>query len=180
MISAIASLETARLKLRKPDRSDAAAIFERYGQDEEVTRYLGWPRHRSLADTNRFLDFSDEQWKAWPAGPYLLFARADGRLLGSTGLGFEGPDRALTGYLLARDAWGAGYATEALTAMVQLARRLEVRQLTAHCHPDHRASIRVLDKCGFRNEGVQRQNTGFPNLAIRSPAEVLVFTQGLD
>jgi len=64
--------------------------------------------------------------------------------------------------------------------MVELATQLKVRRLYALCHLDHRASLHVLEKCGFRNEGVQRQNTGFPNLSIRAPAEVLVFAKALN
>ena len=173
------TVETSRLLLRRPRRGDAKAIFERYGSDAEVTRYLGWPRHESLKDTRRFLDFSDEQWETWPAGPYLIWSRADQRLLGSTGLGFEAADRAVTGYVLARDSWGQGFATEALTVMVELASQLEVRRLYALCHRDHRASLHVLEKCGFQNEGLHRQNTGFPNLGVRAPAEVFVFARAL-
>jgi RimJ/RimL family protein N-acetyltransferase len=47
--------------------------------------------------------------------------RDDGTLLGSTGLAFETAHRASTGFVLARDAWGAGMATEALAAMVSIA-----------------------------------------------------------
>jgi ribosomal-protein-alanine N-acetyltransferase len=174
------TVETARLLLRRPQRSDAQAIFERYGSDVEVTRYLGWSRHESLKDTRRFLDFSDEQWERWPAGPYLIESRADRRLLGSTGLGFETPECAATGYVLARDSWGQGFATEALTAMVELATQLKARRLYALCHKEHRASLHVLEKSGFQNEGAHRQNTGFPNLGIRAPAEVMVFAKALN
>ena len=173
-------VETSRLLLRRPRRSDAKAIFDRYGSDAEVTRYLGWPRHESLRDTRRFLDFCDEQWERWPAGPYLIASRTDQKLLGSTGLGFETAECAATGYVLARDAWGHGFATEALTAMVALATQLKVQRLYALCHKDHRASLHVLEKCGFQNEGFERQNTGFPNLGVRPPAEVFVFAKALN
>jgi RimJ/RimL family protein N-acetyltransferase len=93
-------------------------------------------------------------------------------MLGSTGLGFETPQQAATGYVLARDAWGAGYATEALAAMRDLATRLAVDRLYALCHPEHRASARVLEKCGFLLEGTLRAYTEFPNLAPGVPADV--------
>jgi ribosomal-protein-alanine N-acetyltransferase len=129
-------LETPRLILRKPVRSDAEAIFSRYANDPEVTRLLAWPRHTSLAATHAFLDSSEAEWTRWPAGAYLIEARADGRLLGSTGLHFETLDCAVTGYVLAQDAWGKGYATEALLSMVDTARSLGVGRLYALCHVD--------------------------------------------
>jgi len=164
MNSAPASIETPRLALRRPRAADADAIFRRYASDAEVGRYLAWPVHHALEDTHQFVAFSDGEWQRWPAGPYLIHARADGSLLGSTGLAFETPYRASTGYVLARDAWGQGYATEALLAMRQVAADLGVRRLYACCHKDHWPSRRVLEKGGFEFEGILRRHTGFPNL----------------
>ena len=156
--------ETSRLVLRKPTFADAEAVFIRYASDPEVTRYLGWPRHQSVDDTKAFLNFSDAEWSRWPAGPYLIEPHSGHKLLGSTGLTFEVPSRAVTGYVLARDAWGKGYATEALTAIVEIAEGLGVIQLYALCHPDHPTSARVLEKCGFRLEKRLEQFAEFPNL----------------
>jgi RimJ/RimL family protein N-acetyltransferase/uncharacterized glyoxalase superfamily protein PhnB len=168
-------IETARLVLSRPERSDTETIFERYAGDPDVTRFLGWPRHRSVADTQAFLAFSAEEWERWPAGPYLIWSREDGRLLGSTGFGFEAPTDAVTGYVLAKDGWGKGYATEALTAIVDAARHIGVRRLRAFCHPDHRPSWRVLEKCGFvRDRGWSRQ-VEFPNLAPGVPQDVACY-----
>ena len=98
-------------------------------------------------------------------------------MLGSTGLGFETPWQASTGYVLAYDAWGLGYATEALTAMRDRAAALGLERLYALCHPGHRTSARVLEKCGFLCEGTLRQYTVFPNLAPGVPADVLCYAQ---
>lgn len=173
-------IETARLVLRKPTLADAEAVFSRYASDPEVTRYLGWPRHRSVSDTKSFLAFSDAEWDRWPAGPYLIESRADGCLLGSTGLAFETPSNAATGYVLARDVWGLGYATESLGAVVGVARELGVRHLHALCHPRHAASHRVLEKCGFVRESTLPQPVEFPNLGSGSPEGCLRYARVLD
>jgi [ribosomal protein S5]-alanine N-acetyltransferase len=152
-------IETARLILRKPVLGDAASIFSRYASDRDVTKYLAWSRHQSLADTESFVAFSDSEWHRWPAGPYLIESHT-GQLLGSTGLAFESPKTASTGYVLAKDAWGKGYATEALHAMVTLASSLHLENLYALCHPENSASIRVLEKCGFLR--VDQQSAALP------------------
>lgn len=167
------SFETERLLLRPPAQEDAPAIFTRYGGDAEVTRYLGWPRHRSVKDSQGFVAFSESEWARWPAGPLLVFSRATGQLLGSSGLMMETPDRAATGYVFARDAWGQGYATEALNAMVELAAGLRLGRLYAICHTDHLASCRVMEKCGFTREGLLPRHSIFPNL---SPDPLDVFS----
>ena len=155
---------TPRLRLRPPEMADAAMIFRRYAADPEVTRLLTWPRHERIGDTDAFLNLSAAEWERWPAGPLLIESRTDGRLLGSTGLGFETLTQAFTGYVLARDAWGFGYASEALRAMVQFAKGLAVTRLYALCHPSNSASIRVLERCDFACEGLLPTRHVFPNL----------------
>ena len=159
-------LETPRLVLRKPVSADAEEIYARYAGDAEVTRFLSWPRHRSIDESRAFIELSNTQWRDYPAGPYLIESRT-GLLLGATGLKFEGVDRAGTGYVLARDAWGRGYATEALEAMINVARDVELRELYAIFHVDHAASQRVLEKCGFSCSA--RLDVDFPNLSGSEP-----------
>ena len=169
-------IETARLVLRRPRLPDAASMFARYAGDPEVTRYLGWGTHHSVQDTRAFIDFCDQEWSRWPAGPYMIETRADATLIGGTGLGFETRKQATTGYVLARDAWGQGYATEALIAMRDLAFRLGVDRLYALCHPEHAASWRVLEKGGFVREGLMRGYAEFPNLEPGRKSDVLCYS----
>ena len=157
-------ITTTRLTLRRPELPDVDPIFARYSSDLDVTRYVGWPTHQSIDQTRAFVAFSDGEWERWPAGPYLIFLKDTGELLGGTGLAFETPERAMTGYVLAKDAWGRGYATECTRAMIDLARGCGVSELYAICHTDHAASSHVLEKCGFRLDRVLRQHSEFPNL----------------
>jgi len=172
-------VETSRLVLSAPVTGDADQIFDRYASDFEVTRYLGWLRHETLAHTQGFLAFSAVQWEQEGAGPYLIRARADGRLLGSTGLGLESGNLAATGYVLAKDAWGSGYATEALGAMVNVARDIGVARIYALCHPEHRASWHVLEKCGFERAVRWTRQLEFPNLARGVSQDVLCYAREL-
>jgi len=167
------------LVLRRPAMRDAAGIFGAYASDPEVTRFLGWPRHRSVHDSRDFLRFSAHEWERWPAGPYLILLRDDQTLIGSTGLGFQSRDAAVTGYVLARQAWGHGYATESLAAMVDLARSIGVARLLALCHPEHRPSQHVLEKCGFVLEPAASRAVEFPNLAPSEQQPALCFALAL-
>jgi [ribosomal protein S5]-alanine N-acetyltransferase len=174
------TIETERLLLRRPARSDAQSVFHRYASDGEVTRYLSWPTHRSIADTLAFISTSDDEWQRWPAGPYLVFVRQNappGTLVGSTGLFCKSPTRAITGYVFAKDAWGLGYATEALQAMVDLARNIGITRLEAICHAAHTPSAHVLEKCGFAREEVRREHFVFPNLKPQSKGDVFSFVK---
>jgi RimJ/RimL family protein N-acetyltransferase len=171
-------IKTERLLLRRPRQSDAQAIFDSYASDGEVTRYLSWPTHRSVADTLAFLSLSDEEWLRWPAGPYLVFPHESGKagaLLGSTGLFYQGTTRAVTGYVFAREAWGHGYATESLRAMVEVARQTAVERLEAICHAEHAPSAHVLEKCGFTREEVRREHFVFPNLKPQKKSDIFSY-----
>jgi ribosomal-protein-alanine N-acetyltransferase len=172
IVRAPETFTTARLALRRPALADAPAILARYASDPEVTRWLGWARHRSVDDAIAFVRWSDQVWGAAMAGPYLVFERAGDRLIGSTGLDVETPWRAATGYVLARDAWGRGYATEATLAMSELADAMSLSRLYALCHVEHRASAHVLAKAGFTREGILRAHSLFPNLDEPGPCDV--------
>jgi RimJ/RimL family protein N-acetyltransferase len=100
---------------------------------------------------------------------------SNGSLVGSTGLFYKGPTRAVTGYVFAKDAWGQGYATEALLAMVDVAQHTGVQRLEAICHAEHAPSAHVLEKCGFTREEVRREHFVFPNLKPQKKSDVFSY-----
>jgi ribosomal-protein-alanine N-acetyltransferase len=170
-------IETPRLVLSPPAPADAEAMFHRYAADAEVVRYLSWPRHQTVADTEQFLAFSATTWQRDGVGPYLIWLQADGRLVGSTGLDLEHGRQASTGYVLAKDAWGQGYASEALTAMVDLAADLGLARIYALCHPHHRASQHVLEKGGLERDATWTRRVEFPNLQPGVSQDVLCYAR---
>lgn len=175
-MTAPTSLLSERLLLRQPTLSDAPAIFSGYANDALVTRFLGWPRHKQLEDTLGFLRFCEQSWDMNGVGAYLIFDRSGSELLGSTGLELEVERQAATGYVLKESAWGKGYASEALGAMVALARSLPIRGIYALCHTQHRASAHVLEKTGFRFDTRLTSHTEFPNLDPGRKQDVLRYT----
>lgn len=165
------TIASARLRLRRPVLADAPHILAAYAGDPDVTRLLAWPRHTCLDDTHGFIAWSDQAWADGPAGPYLIQDR-DGAIIGSTGLDVETSYRAATGFVLARHAWGRGYATETSTAMTELADQLGITRLYALCHTENHPSAGVLRKVGFHHEGVLRRHTVFPGLDPHTPQDV--------
>lgn len=175
-VAAPERIETERLILRRPRREDADAIYMRYASDSDVARYMGFPLHRSIESTMGFLERTEGEWARTGVGAYVIEARDDRRFLGGTGLHVETPFRAATGYVLARDVWGHGYATEALTALTSLVPSLGIVRLYAYTHIENRASWRVLEKCGFEREGVLRRHFAFPNLGPE-PRDVFLYAR---
>jgi RimJ/RimL family protein N-acetyltransferase len=77
-------------------------------------------------------------------------------------------------------AWGRGYATEALLASVEAARAAGLRRLEASVHVDHAASCHVLEKAGFVREGVRAgRPTDFPNLPPAANRDAALYALAL-
>ncbi|MCL4261980.1 MAG: GNAT family N-acetyltransferase [Anaerolineae bacterium] len=72
------------------------------------------------------------------------------------------------GYWLGRDFWGRGIATQALQLFLQ---EVTVRPVYGRAATDNLASIRVLEKCGFRPCGMSK---GFSFARGREVEEVLL------
>lgn len=159
-----ATAVSERFEYRTPAAADAERIFECYAADPAVCQYVGWPRHNTVDDTKTFLDLAASEWENWPAGPFLILDRTNHELVGSTGLAFASATEASTGYVVAPPFWGQGIASEALRTMLELSGTLGVERLSAVCHPDHRASRRVLEKAAFVLDA-HRPDTLFPNLS---------------
>lgn len=64
--------------------------------------------------------------------------------------------RAEVGFILGRDAWGQGFALEAMRTVVSFAALNGLRRLTARTHLGNRRSEALLEKIGFSKEGLLR------------------------
>lgn len=151
---------TARLLLRPGWAEDARALAAAIA-DERIVRNLAtapWPY--SLRDAEAFL--------ARPRDPVLpsllIFERTNGdpRLVGACGLGRRPSGSVELGYWIALPFWGRGFATEAGTALVEIARALRLPRLQGSYFIDNPASGRVLEKLGFEPTGITapRQSCG--------------------
>ncbi|MBI3127869.1 MAG: GNAT family N-acetyltransferase [Candidatus Tectomicrobia bacterium] len=148
-------LETARLILRPASPADAPAI-EPLLSEWEVARHTARVPHP-------FPEGGAEAWLALAsgereAGRGLMLAieeKAAGRLTGCIGLETgDNEGRLEIGYWIGRPFWGRGYATEAVRALTGWAfGHLPIREIKAGVFPDNAASMRVLEKAGFRLAG---------------------------
>ncbi len=159
MFDRFPTLETARLTLREMRMEDADAVF-RIFSDPVVMRYH---------DSETFTDV--EQARGLIEQMEQRFTRSVGIRWGTTRMGDDGvigtggfsrwnlPDRYATiGYDLAQSAWEHGIMTEAVGAMVRFGfERLDLNRIEAETMLDNSASIRVLEKLGFQQEGIVRQ-----------------------
>jgi ribosomal-protein-alanine N-acetyltransferase len=148
-------LETRRLVLREFELRDHEAV-QVYAGDSEVTRFTSWGPN-TVEMTAEVLQSWLEQRSKTPRieWPIAIIRRSDGVLIGGTGIGQVDWQNgtAIFGYVLRREAWGHGFATEAGFAVVNWAfSQLQLKSLIAHCDPQNQASMRVLSKLGFSQQ----------------------------
>jgi RimJ/RimL family protein N-acetyltransferase len=143
---------TPRLLLRPGFPEDAPELAAAIA-DEAIARNLAnvpWPYR--MRDAEAFL--------ASPRDPILpsllIFERTHGapQLIGSCGLGRRPSGAVEMGYWIATPFWGRGYATEACSALVEIARTLRLPSLEGSHFVDNPASARVLEKLGFEALGI--------------------------
>lgn len=170
------SLATARLRLRRPELGDAAAIFAEYAQDPEVTRYLTWRPHADAEQTASFLARCHAGWESGGELTWALTLAGSDRVVGMLATQPDG-FKANLGYVLARRLWGQGLMTEAGSALVGcLLERAEIFRVWAVTDVENRASARVLTKLGMTCEGTLRRWMSHPNVSVE-PRDCLVFAK---
>jgi RimJ/RimL family protein N-acetyltransferase len=147
-------VETARLRLRPFVAADIPA-YAAIRADAEVMRHMPGGSARAAtaeADAARLVPHFAQGWQHHGYGPWAVEDRATGALLGHGGLRLlaelGGETEVL--YMLARDAWGLGLASEvAAVARATGFGPLGLTRLVGYAAPANLASCRVLEKAGF-------------------------------
>jgi RimJ/RimL family protein N-acetyltransferase len=155
-------IESERLLLRRPAAEDAGALAGAMG-DEEVMRFIGLGATSTFEESQAHLEWMQRAWNEDGFGAFIVVRKADGATLGHVGLfawdptvwrpGIRreiGDDAEIElGWMLSRDAWGRGYATEAAaTARDWALRELGPRRLISLINPQNDRSTRVATKIG--------------------------------
>jgi len=151
-------IQTERLILRRFVPEDAQAMFDNWASDPRVTEYLTWSPHTSVIETQGIVS-------AWCAAyesltTYKWLIEYNGIAIGGIDVVryHEQNETAELGYCIGYDYWGCGIVTEAVRAVLRVLfeqvgfHRVSIRHVT-----DNPGSGRVAEKCGFRQEGIERE-----------------------
>ncbi len=175
MIHVPESFTTPRLRLRRPLHSDAVAVFE-YGSDPEVVRYMDWPALSDVQDAIVATERAARRWQAGEEYTWRLTVKPADTPIGSVACSFEN-HRAGLGFVVSRQHWGKGYATEAGRAVFKWLVSLKaVSRIQATCDVDNRASSRVLEKLGMTREAVLPRWVARPNLPGRPLRDAFLYS----
>ena len=149
-------VETERLLLRGHRIDDYADCFDLW-TDESVTRFIGGRPSTQEEVWARLLRYGG-LWALLGFGYWVVTEKESGRFLGE--VGFADFRREIEpsldgmpemGWVMAPHSHGRGYATEAALAAIAWGdRHFAGRQTACIIAPENEASIRVAEKCGFR------------------------------
>lgn len=138
---------TDRLVLRHARLSDAEDMHAVLS-DPQAMAYWSTLPHGSLDQTTAWVAAMVE---AAAAGPSLDFiVEFEGRAVGKAGF-WKPPE---IGYILHRDCWGRGLASEALRAVIRAGfEHGGLEEIRADVDPRNAASLGLLEKLGFARTG---------------------------
>ncbi len=134
------------LSIRPTVKEDLGALYAMHADPEACLMAGVKPRTREA-----FFAHWDGIFANSKIIPRTIEARENGELeiVGSVNV-FQAEGVDMVGYAIARKHWGKGIATKALELFLE---EVRIRPLQATAAADNAASIRVLERCGFRFTG---------------------------
>lgn len=161
--------ETERLLLREFTMEDAEKMYRNWTSDDEVTKYLTWPTHRSAEDSKAILrewvsSYADKRTYQW-----AIVLKQTAEPIGSIAAVRVDDERSSVeiGYCIGRAWWGERIMTEALQKVIGFFfDEVNAARVTAKHDVENPASGKVMQKCGMRLVGVGkgRNNRGVVDL----------------
>ena len=142
-------INTKRLVLKTTKQEDLGAVASIWG-DIEGGKYLPDPYYEGGTEIAEILDDTPD----CPVYYFVAFRTGFDEVMGTCSLGVENADinEYSIGYTIKKDYWGNGYAVEIVRALIDFARELGIKSITAPVAKENKASNRVMQKCGFHIE----------------------------
>lgn len=156
---------TERLVLRRFQSGDLDDVHA-MRSDADLTRYIPWTAG-SREDARQWLEQRMAGGRLEREGDNAAWAvarRTDGRLVGSVNAWYRSAEHrhAEIGFVVAREAQGAGYASEAVTALLDvLFATLPLHRVTGRADARNTASARLMERLGMRREALHIEDELF-------------------
>lgn len=152
-------IETSRLILRKIRIQDIEDMHE-YTSNENVSKYVTWEPHQTIADTKSYIHFVLNQYDQQRIAPWGVEFKENKKLIGTIDFVSWQPVHrtAEIGYAISQEYWGRGLTTEAVQALIKFGfTHMDILRIEARCMSENIASEHVMKKNGMILEGVIRK-----------------------
>jgi RimJ/RimL family protein N-acetyltransferase len=145
-------IETERLILSRLRYEDAEEIFYTYASKPEATKYLAFPTHQSVLDARKFTRYAVGAWDADLEFVFSIRLKDSLRFIGTFGIINEN-GKVNFGYCISPSQWGNGYVTETCRTVLNILKRNKnIHRIWTFVDAENEASIKVLKKCGLKEE----------------------------
>ncbi|WP_144552838.1 GNAT family N-acetyltransferase [Peribacillus simplex] len=151
-------IETRRLILREVTIEDAGDMFK-YLSDIDVVKPMGLDPCQTVNDVWDEIKWYESIYQEGTGIRWGITLKDSGKVIGSCGFlnMVTKHHRAEIGYELSKDHRGKGIASEALEAVVMYGyRHFHLERIEALIEPDNHPSQKLVEKQGFRREGLLR------------------------
>ncbi|MFT6166241.1 MAG: ribosomal-protein-alanine N-acetyltransferase [Vicingaceae bacterium] len=170
------TLKTHRLELKPPSLSDASEFFE-IRSDIEFMKYVGQYPIKKISKAEEYIQRIIDGFKTQTGISWKICEKGSDKLIGY--IGFWSIDytnfRTEIGYGLHPNFHRKGYATEALNAMTHFVfNELGLHSIEANADVKNIATIKLLEKCGFKKEAHFKENFFFDGTFLDSAIYCLV------
>ena len=153
------TIETKRLILRRAIREDAEPMFRNWAFNPEVTKYLTWPAHGSIAVSEMVIGNWLQEYEKDSYYQWMIVLKELGEPIGSISVVRQNDrvEEAEIGYCIGTRWWHQGIVSEALTAVIEyLFTEVGMNRIAARHDPNNPHSGGVMRKCGMKYEGTNR------------------------
>lgn len=153
------TLEAARLVLRMPRRDEAEGVLHVFG-DADLLAFWGHAPLPDLAAARAYLDDIYSGCEKRTLFQWAIAERSSDALMGTVTLWKwdRHNHHAEIGYIIRPEYQGRGLAAEAVGALLRFGfGTLGLHRVEADTDPRNAASIRLLERLGFRQEGLFRE-----------------------
>jgi ribosomal-protein-alanine N-acetyltransferase len=147
-------LESSRLILRPFSIYDIEDVFV-YASDNIVTKYLTWPSHRDVSQTEKVV----KEYYINRIGIFAIELKSEHKCIGCIDLRpcIE-HNNASFSYVLNREYWNNNYMSESLNLILELSfSKLGLNRVESTHYVGNEGSGRVMQKCGMKYEGIGLQ-----------------------
>lgn len=155
----IKSIKTERLILREIVVDDVDEIYAIFS-DEDIAKYDWFEAITDKKTALHFIQHYKEEYDKKEEITLGIALKDSNKLIGICCLGdFElSARRAEIGYDIVKNEWNKGYATEAIKALTMYGfSELNLNRVEALITPGNEASVKVLKKVGYIQEGIVRE-----------------------
>ena len=143
-------IKTEHLTITTFSPDMAQTVYEN-SQDDDTRRFVPDEVYNSVEEAREAIEFLMSRYESTD-GPFVypVITNNEGKNIGYVQLCKLDEGTWEIGYHIAKNFTGKGYATEAVKAFLPtMAKKLNIKDVYGICLAENRASVRVLEKCGF-------------------------------